>query len=151
MKRLIMTMAVMALCSCGGGGGGGGGDSVTIPGLYNVQTSVASNTCNFPRENLDVGLRVDQSGPQVVVTAASTGSTFTGTVTSENSFTVSKGAEVPCTPRGVSQEVTTIDFSGIDSDSALVTITEDYGNCTGSHTSACKIVSRGSAQKVSFP
>lgn len=149
-QKVLFASCILVILSCGGGGGGSS-QAVQIPGGYIVTVSLSKNTCpSIPSNNRAEGFfEVNQSGNQVVVSVTPDFG-YTGTVTANDSFRATRTEQKNCRPSGTSQEVDTLEFSGITSDSAFVTVTQDFSRCSGddSGASACQIIYVGSADRI---
>ncbi len=78
------------LASCGGGGGGNGNDTPFLGGIYRGTLFLSSNTCPFVLPSSEsFEWTVNQDGEKIVLDSSS-GQTFVGAVTGNNSFQVAK-------------------------------------------------------------
>ena len=143
MKRLALVF-LSALAGCSGGGGGGGDDGTPFfGGVWTGDFNVVSDNCNGGTGFTDdkgFVLTVNQEDRTIVADTPS-GNVYQGTVTGDDSFTVSRVFSAQCdsgTPATVSRQ---FDFSNVDGDVATVTFTST-SRCDGSIVT-CDLVERG--------
>lgn len=146
LRLMTLGIAVIAFVSCGGGGGG---DSF-FAGTWTGRLSIARNSCWFPVPPSDVTMVVNQDRGSVVVNLG--GVVFTGSVTSDNSFSVAREFTVECIyghdpnrPSGNSgTAMDSILFKDIEGDTATVEYEYDFSGCYGNEAnSACEYLTTG--------